>query len=432
MMLPLLLLPAALAGVFPYPVHTKTLDNGLTICVIPMNSPGVSAVYTWFSVGSRDEITEGRSGFAHFFEHLMFYGTPDLPREAREDEILRIGADENAWTWLDETVYHAVLPRGEVSRYLDLQGDNFQHLALTAEDVRREAGAVYGEFRKGQADPDGRLLELMYKTAFDVHPYRHDTIGFEADIEDMPTAFDYSQTFFQTFYRPENATVVVTGDVKPEDVFAQVAKSWSAWPKTGVRSAIPVEPPQEGRRQARLDWPTSTAPRVAFGWRAPGNDYADPGAIALDLVGEILLSPIGPLHRRLVDDGLAYEVSGGNHGFVDPALFTVAVTVKEAKDLPKVEAIVREEIEKLRAGVDADVLTRTRTRSRYQFLSSLDDPDEVASRFGWAARRGGIEAIDRYFGVYDAQTPETVSAAATKYLEDRGLTVVTLVGPEAP
>ena len=178
-------LSQSLAGdgnVFPYETHEKTLENGLTIYVIPMDTPNVAQVRTWMTVGSRDEMDPGRTGFAHFFEHLMFYGTPSLNRQEREKVIQNMGAEENAWTWFDDTVYHATLAANHVEKYIQIEGDRFQNLQLTEDMVRKEAGAVYGEYRKGQASPVNRVYETLYATAFQTHTYRHDTIGFEEDI----------------------------------------------------------------------------------------------------------------------------------------------------------------------------------------------------------------------------------------------------------
>ena len=110
---------------FPYPVTQHTLDNGLRIAVVPMPTPNAVAVYTWFEVGSRDEVDPGRTGFAHFFEHLAFYGTPTWPPDRREEQLLRMGAEENAWTWLDETVYHTVLPAAHLDAFLAMEALKF-------------------------------------------------------------------------------------------------------------------------------------------------------------------------------------------------------------------------------------------------------------------------------------------------------------------
>ena len=167
-----LVLPfAAHAGVFPYPISSHTLDNGLDIHVVQMNTPGVAAYATWMDVGSRDEVDVGRSGFAHFFEHLMFLGTPRFGAEARERALLRMAADDNAWTWFDETVYHTVLPSTSLEQVVMMEGDRFQHLTLTPDDVRREAGAVYGEYRKNKVSPGFLMYEGLYGSSFGTHTY---------------------------------------------------------------------------------------------------------------------------------------------------------------------------------------------------------------------------------------------------------------------
>jgi zinc protease len=420
-------------GAFPYPVASRTLENGLAVHVVTMPTPGVVAAYVWMEVGSRDEVDPGRTGFAHFFEHLFFYGTPTRPHEAREREILLLGADENAWTDRDETVYHAVLSKEALPAYLAMQADNFQMLTLTDADVRKEAGAVYGEYRKNQADPTNRLYESLVGAAFTTHTYRHDTIGYEADIAAMPTAHGYASEFFDRMYRPENATIVIAGDADPEAVFRMVEKDWAAWKRGATaRPQIPAEPAQKGARRIEVAWPTPTAAQLMMGWKGPAW-RADREVAALELAASILGSEVGPLRRRLVEEeGLAYDVYVGSDLNVDPGLFTVAVTLKEPGHLARAEAIVREEVQKLAAAADPAIVERTRTRERYSFLTALDDPDTVAAVVGSTTRRAGSpEGIDAWWAAYDAVTPADVSAAVKKWLADDTLTIGTLSHQEA-
>lgn len=427
---------AATAGaeVFPYDVHSRTLPNGLVVHVVPMNSPGVATFVTWMAVGSRDEVEPGRTGYAHFFEHLMFYGTPTLGRAARELEIKRLGAEDNAWTWFDETVYHTTVSTAGLPRLIEIQGDLFRNLALTPDDVRKEAGAVYGEYRKGRSDPDWRIEEALNAAAFTTHTYRHDTIGLEADIAAMPDAYAWAMSFFDRYYRPNHAFLIVAGDVQPEPTFAAIEASWGAWASgTEARAPIPAEPKQTEARRREVPWSGPTAPRIAMGFKIPGSRPDDPDVAALQLAADWLFAPTGPLRRRLVEEEkLAWSVSGGRDDFVDPSLFRIVVEARDRDDLPRIEAIVREELARLEQGVDADTLARVRSHERYAFLTALDEPPAVADALGWAIRRGGSpDAIDRFFAAYDAVTPEAVSAAARRYFVDSGLTVVTLVPEEA-
>jgi len=420
---------AAHAGAFPYEVHSKTLDNGLSIHVVPMASPGVAAYQTWMAVGSRDEVDAGRTGFAHFFEHLMFYGTEQLGHEAREREVLTLGADENAWTWLDDTVYHQTLASSQLPRLVEIEADRFTGLHLTPDNVKRESGAVYGEFRKGQASPDIQLWETLYGTAFATHTYTHDTIGYEADIAAMPDAHEYAQQFFDRYYRPENAVIVVVGDVVVDDVFAKIEAEYRDWkPATEPRAEVPVEPPQTSLRTAYVPWPTPTAARIALGWKVPAHDPDDPRLASLQLTADMLGSKVGPLYTRLIkDEGLVYDLSVGRDDLVDPGLFVVSADVKEDDDLERVQSIVLEEVAKLKVEVDAGFLERTRSHNKYRFLTGLDDPTAVANALGWSNRRGGgPDAIDRFYVNYDSATAESVQGATATFLIPQTLTVVTL------
>ena len=372
--------------VFPYQTHEKTLDNGLTIVVVPMNTPNVAQVRTWMSVGSRDEVDPGKTGFAHFFEHLMFYGTPSLSRKARENTIQRFGAEENAWTWFDDTVYHATLATKHVEKYLQIEGDRFQNLQLTEEMVRKEAGAVYGEYRKGQASPVNRLYETLYSTAFQTHTYHHDTIGTEKDIADMPSAYEYSNSFFSKHYRPNRAAVIVVGDVNPDDVFMWTEKAYGDWKRTDeTPSVIPTEPPQKEMRDAQLDWPGPTAPQLALAWKTPGYDPTDADYVALNLLTSLLMGEVGPLKKRLIrEEKLAYAVYGEIDGFVDPGLFKIVVELKDVEHFETAEKLIREVLAELANSIDPEWFEQTRKRDRYQTLTSLDNPDSVSSQLGWA------------------------------------------------
>lgn len=426
-----LLLHNAQAGeVFPYEVHTHKLDNGMQVVVVPMNAPGVVSYATWMAVGSRDEVDAGRTGFAHFFEHLMFLGTPSLDAAGREKAMLRMAADDNAWTWFDETVYHVTLPAEHLAPLLAIEADRFMHLTLTPDDVRREAGAVYGEFRKGKVSPVGQAIEALYATAFTTHTYGHDTIGFEADIAAMPTGHAYAAAFFDRFYRPGHATLLVVGDVRPEAVVDQVTQTFGSWAAgTVARPALPAEPPQAGMRRREVAWSTPTAPVLAMGWRAPAFDPGDLDVVTLDLLGSILLSEIGPLEQRLVrEEGLAFSVWGGLNDFVDPGLFQVTAVLRPDADLALAEAIVREEIAKVVQGVDPALLDRVRTQGRYALLSGLDTPDAVMETLGWMMRRtdGAPDAVDQLFATLERVTAEDVSRVARERLVDDALSVVTL------
>jgi zinc protease len=420
------------AGVFPFEVESEVLENGLTVHVIPMESPGVVAYYTWMNVGSRNEVDPGRTGFAHFFEHLMFYGTETLGREERERAILRLGMEENAYTNLDETVYHGVLPAHGLERYIEIQSDQFQNLALTEDAVQREAGAVYGEFRKSQASTFRRLHSAVKSSAFTEHTYGHSTLGYEADIADMTSAFAYARTFFDRYYRPELTTLLVVGDAEPETVFALVRKHYGAWsPASQPPAPLPPEPDQTEARRVEIEWEAPTAARLVMAWKIPQHSNETPESAHLELVSNLLFAEVGRLQSRLIrEEAIAYDLFGWRDASVDPGLFQVWVTLKDPSHRAEAEAIILEEIAQISAGVDLETLQSARSNARYGFLTGLEDPSAVASVMGRMLRRDpSVDGLDRFYRHYDAATPEQVAATAARFLVPQTLTVGTLIPP---
>jgi predicted Zn-dependent peptidase len=205
-----------MTSIIPYPAETRTLPNGLTVIVVPMPSAGLVAYWSIVRTGSRDEYEEGRSGFAHFFEHMMFRGTERYPADAYNRIVTTIGADANAYTTDDHTAYHLSMAAEDLEQVMELESDRFQHLSYPETAFQTEAGAVYGEYRKTRMEPEFALWEQLVGTAFTRHPYGHTTLGYERDIAIMPTLYDYSRTFFQRYYRPDTTRVAA-------DLFADLA-----------------------------------------------------------------------------------------------------------------------------------------------------------------------------------------------------------------
>jgi hypothetical protein len=207
--------PAA-PQVFPFAVHGKKLGNGLQVYAIPYDSPGTVAYFTVVRTGSRQEVEAGHSGFAHFFEHMMFRGTESYPTEAYNDVLKRMGADSNAFTTDDYTNYYIIGPAAELETMMEIEADRFQNLEYGEEAFRTEALAILGEYNKNASSPFLPMYERMRELAFTKHTYRHTTMGFLADIEAMPGYYDYSLAFFDRFYRPENSVLLIVGDSTPK------------------------------------------------------------------------------------------------------------------------------------------------------------------------------------------------------------------------
>ncbi|HVI22646.1 MAG TPA: pitrilysin family protein, partial [Myxococcales bacterium] len=220
--------PAA-AKAFPFKTESHTLPNGLRVVFIPYDSPGLVAYWTLMRVGSRNEPEKGRSGYAHFFEHMMFRGTKQHPADDYNNTVTRLGLNTNAYTDLDLTVYHLYGPARSLPTIIEYEADRFQNLSYDEAQFKTEAGAILGEYAKSSSNPEQKLAEVLQDTAFTKHTYKHTTIGFLQDIQAMPSGFAYSREFFRRYYEPDNATVVVCGDFDAKDTLDRIQKAYSSW-----------------------------------------------------------------------------------------------------------------------------------------------------------------------------------------------------------
>src|SRR5499427_1486354 len=254
-------------GIIPFPTTTKKLDNGLKVIVMPMPSGGLVTFWSIVRTGSRDEYEPGHSGFAHFFEHMMFHGTERYPADRYLQTMIGIGASMNAYTSDDHTAFHVSMAKEDLEKVIELESDRFQNLSYSESAFQTEAGAVYGEYRKSRTDPDFALEESLMATAFEKHTYGHTTMGFERDIAAMPKMYDYSLSFFARYYRPENTVLFVVGDVDPVRVLDLVEHYYGAW-KTGyVAPQIPVEPEQSAERHVDVAFDGQTLPLVTLSYK---------------------------------------------------------------------------------------------------------------------------------------------------------------------
>ena len=218
---------AETTDVLPFRASEKTLSNGLKVIVVPTGFPNIVSIQIPVQTGSRNEVEPGKSGFAHFFEHMMSRGTKAYPPVKYQQILTTMGARQNAYTTDDYTNYHTTFAKEDLEILLAVEADRFQNLAYSEEAFKTESRAVLGEYNKGSADPSFKLFEAMRKAAYLKHTYRHTTMGFLEDIEDMPNQYSYSKTFFDRWYRPENTTLIIAGDVNASEVFPLVEKYWA-------------------------------------------------------------------------------------------------------------------------------------------------------------------------------------------------------------
>ena len=240
------------ADVFPYDVQRHKLANGLTVLMIPMPSDGLVAYWSVVRTGSRDEVEQGVTGFAHFFEHVMFRGSEKYPGPVYDGIVTSMGADANAFTTDDLTAYHMGVAAEDLERVMEIESDRFMNLDYPEPAFRTEAGAVYGEYRKNRMRPFFTMIEAIQQKAFRSHTYGHTTMGYEADIKAMPTMYDYSRSFFSRYYRPENVVLVIAGDIDPAGTMGLARKYYGAWEAGYTPPVIKAEPRQEAERAIEL------------------------------------------------------------------------------------------------------------------------------------------------------------------------------------
>ncbi len=239
--------------------------------MVPTGFPNIVSLQIPVQTGSRNEVEPGKSGFAHFFEHMMFRGTKAFPPEKYQAVLTRAGARSNAYTTDDYTNYHTTFAKEDLAEVLAMEADRFQNLDYSEEAFKTESRAVLGEYNKNSAEPLNKLLEVQRDKAFTTHTYKHTTMGFLKDIEDMPNQFAYSKVFFDRWYRPEHTTLIVAGDVKAEEVLPLVEKHWGAWKRGSFHAEIPQEPEPKGPPVlAHVPWTSATLPWVTVAFRGPG------------------------------------------------------------------------------------------------------------------------------------------------------------------
>ncbi len=412
--------------IIPFPTETRTLPNGLTVIVVPMPSDGLVAYWSIVRTGSRDEYEEGRSGFAHFFEHMMFRGTERYPADAYNRIITTIGADANAYTTDDYTAYHLSMAAEDLEQVMELESDRFQHLSYPEAAFQTEAGAVYGEYRKTRMEPEFALWEELVATAFERHPYGHTTLGYERDIVIMPTLYDYSRTFLERYYRPDNTVLLIAGDVTPANVLELANKHYGNWQPGYVAPQIPAEPEQTTERRIEVGYDGQTLPLLLVAYKLPAYHPADRTRVAADLLADLAFGETSNAYRRLVlDEQVVEDLDAGASYNRDPGLLEITARIKDATKIDYVLGVIGATIAEYRGKPpDAGRLADLQRRLRYAFLMGLQTPDSVASRAApFVALHGDLRGLDRLYDTYAAITPADVQAAADRYLDRARRTV---------
>jgi zinc protease len=271
----------------------------------------------------------------------------------------------------------------------------------------------------------------MQDLAFDVHTYKHTTMGFEADIKAMPEAYDYSKTFFHRFYRPENVVLLIVGDIDQPKTLALVKQYYGEWQKGYVPPAIVPEPAQTKERTAELSYPGKTLPIIDIAYKGDAFNPANRTYLAAMLLSDLAFGENSDLHKKLViNEQRVQRLGGGVPINRDVPLFEIYAMVKKADDIVPVRDEIYAAIEHFKTvPVDAKRLTDLKRRNKYEFLMGLSTPDHVAGGLArFAAMSGSIEVVDAFYSALDKVTAEDVMKAAQKYFVPEHRSVVVLKG----
>jgi zinc protease len=413
----------------PREITSFTLPNGLEVIVWPDHDIPNVAMYYFVRAGARNEYP-GITGIAHFFEHMMFNGTASREQGEFDSEMEAAGGANNAYTSKDVTVYMDWFPKSALETVLELEGDRLANLAIDADVVETERGAVSSERRQGVDDSHaGLLYEQMYANAYVAHPYQNPVIGWPSDIENWTQ--DDLETFYQRYYAPNNITMVFAGDVTPEEIYLLTDQYLSSLERQHPPEPITVvEPEQRGERRFAIEADAQT-PLLHMAFHAGAT--TDPETLQLDLLLAILAEgDSSRLHRALVEeDGLAISVSGHQSDGFDAGLAYFALTLAPGSDIAAAEARLRAELERVATdGVSASELAKARNLRLAAFWRGLQTINGKASALGnFEVFKGDYETLFDVPKQLNEITAAQLRAVAAEVFRDENMTVGILSAP---
>ena len=423
-----LALAAAAAQANPY---EKTLANGLRVIVQEDRRAPTAVHMVWYRAGSMDEV-DGTSGVAHVLEHMMFKGTKALKPGEFNKRVAAAGGRDNAFTSLDYTAYFQQVPAKRLGEMMALEADRMANLVLDAKEFGQEIKVVMEERRlRTEDNPQALVYEKQMAAAFQAHPYRRPIIGWMNDLENMTAADD--RDWYRRWYAPNNAYVVVVGDVNKDEVFRLAEKHYGRIPGRALPGRKPQnEPPQAGIKRLVVKAPAQL-PYLSMAWKAPAlrdlQNEREPFALEM-LAGVLDGHDAARLARNLVRGAkIAVSANAGYDATVrGEALFVVSGTPAEGRTVAELESALRTEIARVaNEGVGAQELERVRTQLIAAQVYKRDSMMAQAMEIGRTEATGfHWRDIDTLLEKIRSVTAEEVQAVARKYFKDDMLTVAVL------
>ena len=406
--------------------ETKTLKNGLQVYVIPMeNDTGVISTDIFYRVGSRNEIM-GKTGIAHMLEHMNFKSTKNLDAGQFDEEVKSVGGVSNASTGFDYTHYFIKSSTENLDKSLSLFAELMQNLKLKDEEFQPERDVVAEERRwRTDNNPLGYLYFRMFNNAYLYHPYHWTPIGFMNDIKTW--TLDDIKSFHATYYQPQNAIMLITGDINATEAFAKVETHFA-----GIKNStdIPemkfVEPKQDGPKRIVIH-KESEVEMIAITFHIP--DFKDPDQPRLSAISEMLSSgKSSRLYENLVDKkSLVNQIYAYNMENIDPGLFIFLAVCNPAVKAETVEKELIAEIERMKnEKVSEEELDKVKINTRADFIFSLESASSVADLFGSYLARGDLKPLEEYEDQINAMNVDDIQKAANRYFDFSASTTIIL------
>ena len=423
----------------PAPSASFTLNNGLQVVVIPDHRTPVVTQMIWYKVGSADE-TSGRSGLAHFLEHLMFKGTSKHPAGEFSQTVLRVGGNENAFTSADYTAYFQRVPREQLDKMMEFEADRMTGLVLKDENVLPERDVVLEEFNMRVANnPEARLTEQIMAALYLNHPYGRPVIGWHQEIEKLDR--EDALAFYRRFYAPNNAILVIAGDVDADEVRPMAERTFgvvAAQPAIPAQRIRPQEPEPAAPRTVTLSDPRVEQPGLRRYYLVPSATTAAAGeSAALDVLAQLMGGGSNSyLYRRLVvDRPLAVNAAAAYQGVsLDATQFSISASPRPGVTFAQVEQAIDDVIADIgENGIRSEDLERVKTQLIAETVYAQDNQATLARWYGGAMTTGlSIEDIRKWPERIRAVTAEQVRNAAQKWLDKKRSVTGYLIKDETP
>ena len=409
--------------------HIATLPNGLTVILSEDHSTPIAHVEVWYRVGSKNE-RPGRTGFAHLFEHLMFKGSQNVQSDQHLSFISRVGGEGNAYTTEDATVFLQTVPSQYLPLVFWLEADRMATLRIDQRTLDAEREVVKEERRwRYENEPFGLLSELLYDYAYAAHPYKHTPIGSMADLE--AASLDDVRAFFETYYVPENATLIVVGDFETDNALQMIEHYFGRVPKAPhpVPREIPREPRQQAERRVTLEADNWPLPAVVVAHHITYDGHPD--AYPLHIASKVLSDgQSSRVFRRLVyDEQIAISAFGQGNIIEDPNLFYAVAIVAPGSTPEQAAAALIDELERLKNDPISDQeLQRSKNQFARDYVIGRFTNSQKAAHLAHAAVvHDDITTADGEFDIFMNITKQDVRRVAQTYFTDESRMVMTIL-----